>query len=93
MCLFNNMFLHFFFSSGYQDIENLMICNSMDLLFIKFSNSTYYLEHEYVHNTARSQIFREYLCENELLSKTILACLSGAQMALIHGKKKCQKIS
>ena len=65
----------------------------MDLLFIKFSNSTYYLEHEYVHNTARSQIFREYLCENELLSKTILACLSGAQMALIHEIKKCQQIS
>ena len=35
-------------------------------------------------NTARSQIFREYLCKNEFLSKAILACLSGAQMASIH---------
>ena len=35
-------------------------------------------------NTAQSQIFREYLRENEFLSKTILACLSGAQMASIH---------
>ena len=44
-------------------------------------------------NTARSRIFREYLRENEFLSKTILACLSGAQMASIHEIKKCQKIS
>ena len=42
-------------------------------------------------NTAQSQIFREFLRENELLSKTILACLSGAQMASIHEIKKCQK--
>ena len=33
------------------------------------------------------------ICENELLSKTILACLSGAQVASIHEIKKCQKIS
>ena len=32
-------------------------------------------------NSAR---FREYLHENEFLSKTILAYLSGAQMASIH---------
>ena len=29
---------------------------------------------------------------HEFLSKTILACLSGAQMASIHEIKKCQKI-
>ena len=29
--------------------------------------------------------------ENEILSKTILTCLSGAQMASIHEIKKCQK--
>ena len=44
-------------------------------------------------NTTRSRIFREYLRENEFLSKTILACLSGAQMASIHEIKKWQKIS
>ena len=38
-------------------------------------------------------IFREYLCENELLSKTILAYLSGAQKASIHEIKKMPKIS
>ena len=42
-------------------------------------------------NTARSRIFREFLCENELLSKTILACLSGAQMASIHEIKNAKK--
>ena len=42
-------------------------------------------------NTARSRIFREYLCENELLSKTILACLSGSQLALIHEIKNANK--
>ena len=41
-------------------------------------------------NTARSRIFREFLRENEHLSKTILACLSGVQMASIHEIKKCQ---
>ena len=35
-------------------------------------------------NTTRSWNFREYLRENELLSKTISVCLSGAQMASIH---------
>ena len=45
-------------------------------------------------NTAWSQIFREYLGENEFLSKTILACLSGAyQMGSIHEIKIWQKIS
>ena len=44
-------------------------------------------------DTARNQIFRENLCENKVLSKTILACSSGAQMALTHEIKKCQKIS
>ena len=34
-------------------------------------------------NTLRGRIFREYLRENEFLSETILACLSGAQMGLI----------
>ena len=43
-------------------------------------------------NTARCRIFREYLRENELLSKTILACLSEAQMASIQEIKKCPKI-
>ena len=42
-------------------------------------------------NTAQSRIFREYLRENEFLSKTILACLSGAQMASIHEIKKMAK--
>ena len=42
-------------------------------------------------NTARSRIFREFLRENELLSKTILACLSGAQMASIHEIKNAKK--
>ena len=42
-------------------------------------------------NTARSQIFCKFLRENELLSKTTLACLSGVQMASIHEIKKCQK--
>ena len=42
-------------------------------------------------NTAQSQIFRGDLCENEFLSKTILACLSGAQMALIHEIKNAKK--
>ena len=36
-------------------------------------------------------VIHEYLCENELLSKTILACLSGTQMALIHEIKKTNK--
>ena len=36
--------------------------------------------------TARSQIFREDLQGNKFLNKTILACLSGAQMDLIHEK-------
>ena len=44
-------------------------------------------------NTGRSRIFREFLRENELLAKTILTCLSGAQMASIHEIKKYQKIS
>ena len=35
-------------------------------------------------NTAQSHWFLEYLQENEFLSKTIFACLSGAQMASIH---------
>ena len=29
-------------------------------------------------------VFREYLRENEIFSKTILTCLSGDQMCLIH---------
>ena len=41
----------------------------------------------------RVSLHRVQLRENELLSKTILACLSGAQMASIHKIKKCQKIS
>ena len=44
-------------------------------------------------NTERSRLFCKYLRENELLSKTISAWLSGAQMASIHEIKKCQKIS
>ena len=39
------------------------------------------------------EFFPEFLSENEFLSKTISACLSGAQMASIHEIKKCQKIS
>ena len=33
----------------------------------------------------------EYLCENEFLRKTILACLSGAQMGLIHENNRGRK--
>ena len=33
-----------------------------------------------------------YLHENESFSKTILACLSEAQVGGIHGEKKCHKI-
>ena len=33
----------------------------------------------------------EYLRENEFLRKTILACLSGAQMGLINEKNRVQK--
>ena len=43
-------------------------------------------------NTAESHIFCEYLCENEVLSKTILAYLSGAQIASIYEIKKGKKI-
>ena len=42
-------------------------------------------------NTAQSRIFREFLREYDFLSKTILACLSGAQMALIHETKEAKK--
>ena len=44
-------------------------------------------------NTARSRIFHEYLRENELLSKTILACLSGAHGWLRFMKYKNVKKS
>ena len=45
-------------------------------------------------NTARSHLFRKYLRENESFSKTILSCLSGAQMGyLVSLRKKCQDIS
>ena len=40
-----------------------------------------------------TRIFCEYFRKNKFLSKTILACLSGAQMASIHEIKKWQKIS
>ena len=42
-------------------------------------------------NTARSHLFCEYLRENEFLSKTILACFLGAQMASIHEIKNDKK--
>ena len=35
-------------------------------------------------NTAQSPGFREYMRENEFLSKTIFACLSGAKMSSIY---------
>ena len=38
-------------------------------------------------NTARSRIFRDFLCENKFFSETILDCLSGSQMGPIHEKK------
>ena len=44
-------------------------------------------------NTARSRIFRKYIRENEILSKTSLACFLGAQMASIDEIKKYHKIS
>ena len=43
-------------------------------------------------NTARSRIFREFLRENEFLSKTILACLSGAQVGLILKKIEVENL-
>ena len=42
-------------------------------------------------NTAQSRIFREFLRQNEHVSKSILACLSGAQMASIHEIKNSKK--
>ena len=42
-------------------------------------------------NTAGSRIFREYLRENEFLSKTHFACLSRAQVGLIHEIKNAKK--
>ena len=33
----------------------------------------------------------EYLCKNEFLRKTILACLSGAQLGSIHEKNRGRK--
>ena len=35
-------------------------------------------------NTARSHLFREYIHENETFRKTILDCVSGAQVGWIH---------
>ena len=42
-------------------------------------------------DTARSQVFREYLSENEFFYETILKCLSGIQMGSIHEEKKFAK--
>ena len=38
-----------------------------------------------------SHLCREYLCDKEFFSKTILACLSGAQRGSIHAKKIAKK--
>ena len=38
-----------------------------------------------------SKLKFEYLRENEFLRKTILACLSGAQMGLINEKNRVRK--
>ena len=43
-------------------------------------------ESEQYHN-APSHVFCEYLSENKFFSETILDCLSGTQMGLIHEKK------
>ena len=42
--------------------------------------------------SAQSNLFREYLCENEYVSKTILisTCLSGTQMGWIHRIKNAK---
>ena len=37
------------------------------------------------------QLFLKYLCEKESFSKTILACLSGAQVGWIHAEKRQNK--
>ena len=37
-------------------------------------------------------LFCKYLCKNEFLSTSILACLSVARMGSIHKIKNCQKI-
>ena len=37
-------------------------------------------------------MFREYLRENDVLSKTILACLLGVQMASIHEKIEVENL-
>ena len=42
-------------------------------------------------NPVWSRFFCEYLRKKELLSKTISACLSGAQMASIHEIKNFKK--
>ena len=34
----------------------------------------------------------EYLCKNEFLRKTILICLSGAQMGSIHAKIEVENL-
>ena len=44
-------------------------------------------------NTVTLRRLTLQLHENELLGKTIIVCLSGAQMASIHETKKCQTIS
>ena len=41
-------------------------------------------------NIAQSHWFCKYLRENKFFSKTILACISGAQKASIHEMKKWQ---
>ena len=64
-------------------LKNLFSRRYTNLKFEKFDSAQA--------NTARSHLFREYLRENEFLSKTILACFLGAQMASIHEIKKDKK--
>ena len=70
-----------------------MVLAKLRAVLYKFGSSKNLIVDSAQANTAQSRIFREYLCENEYLSKTILACLSGAQLASIYEIKKLQKIS
>ena len=97
----HEIFFHFFISL----IEAIWAPNEQSkIVLLKSSFSRRYSQNQWLRavlacaesdspqaNTARSRIFCEFLRENKLLSKTILACLSGAQMASIHEIKNAKK--
>ena len=78
----------------FENQKNCLTLRSVSLRRVRLRAVLYCVESDSAQaNTAQIRIFREYLRENEFLSKTILACLSGAQMGSIHEIKKWQKIS